>query len=66
MKHETMYAKRMVAEAALRLALEEIEKCSFTGGPRTASYSGQISYKVAKALSHHAYDQLRLSEEKVS
>ena len=63
MKHyEVMYAKRMVAEAALRLALDEIGTCSSSGGPRTGSYSGQTSYKVARALAQIAADQLRLSE----
>ena len=52
-------AKRIVAEAALRAALVEIEEARPSGGPK-ASYTS--SYKVARHLAHHAAEQLRISE----
>lgn len=52
-------AKRMVAEATLRLALSEIEAARATGGPAsTPTYH----YTVAKHLAQHAADQLRLAD----
>lgn len=53
-------AKRIVAEAALRGALVEIEKSRDVGGTREYGTSG--NYKVARHLAHHAAEQLRLSE----
>lgn len=53
-------AKRIVAEAALRAAIVEVEKSREVGGPREYGSSG--NYKVARALAHHAAEQLRLSD----
>lgn len=55
-------AKRIVAEAALRAALEKIEAVRPTGGPQTSTYGGANDYKVARHLAQHAADQLRLAE----
>lgn len=52
-------AKRIVAEAALRAALVEIEGARPGGGPRQ-SYTS--NYKVARHLAVHAAEQLRISE----
>ena len=51
-------AKRMVAEAALRMALEAIDKERQTGGPRSSITN---EYRVARHLAQHATDQLRLA-----
>lgn len=53
-------AKRIVAEAALRAALAEVEKARATGGPETSSCSNR--YKLARHLTYHATEQLRMSE----
>lgn len=57
---ELRAAKRVVAEAALRAALQEIESARGTGGART--YRTSSEYKIAKHLALHAAEQLRMSE----
>ena len=52
-------AKRIIAEAAVRSALDRIEAHRATGGPESSPSSGYI---IAMHLLRHAAEQLRLSE----
>ena len=53
-------AKRIVAEACVRRALEQFEETKSTGGAMTSGrHSG---FQVAMHLLRHAADQLRISE----
>ena len=57
---EQRAAKRIVGEASLRAALQEIEKACETGGARSSLSS---DYRIAQHLAQHAAEQLRLAEE---